>query len=394
MRVLLVHNYYQIPGGEDSVFHNESTMLETHAQEVKIFTVNNDKITGKLAALKTLLGLIFSFPHYKQIKQQLRDFQPDVVHVHNYFPLISPAVFYACQSAGIPVVHTLHNFRAICPTSLLMHDGVITEKSITVGPWWAVKQRVYKGSLIGTTALALMIALHKRIGTWQHSVNGFICLTQFSKNLFSSAGWPAAKLYIKPNFLVDTPSLTPPVNIPNTGYAVFVGRLCKEKGLDQLLDAWKGITLPLLIIGDGPEKHLLDNPPPNIIYVGPKPKDEVLGYIKDAQFLVMASTWYEGFPMVLVEAFAQGTCAIVPNIGGMAEVVEPEKNGMHFEVNDSQALHDCAQAMIDNPQRCKELGINARNIFEDKYSEQVNYSQLMNIYQKVISANINSRNTL
>jgi glycosyltransferase involved in cell wall biosynthesis len=380
MRILLVHNFYQIPGGEDSVFHNESTMLDKHQHQVKTFTVCNDDITGKLAAFKALLGLFFSPSHYRQVKQVLSEFKPDVVHVHNYFPLVSPAVFYACRSADIPVVHTLHNFRAICPTSLLMHNGVITEKSITQGPWWTISKRVYKGSLIGTIALASMIAIHKRVGTWHKTVDGFICLTEFAKNVYERAGWPVKKLFVKPNFLIDSALVKTPSNIPTNGYALFVGRLCKEKGLDLLLNAWQGISFPLVIIGDGPEKHLLDNVPSNIIYLGSKPKDEVLGYVKQAQFLVMASTWYEGFPMVLVEAFSQGTCALVPNIGGMAEVVVPDKNGMHFDAGDSQSLHSGALALINNLSQCEVLGHNARAIFEEKYSEQ-----LINIYQQIIS---------
>lgn len=385
MKVMVIHNTYKIKGGEDSVFQNEVDLIRSYNNDVVIYTVDNDLIETFTDKLKTLFGVIYSLTHYKKIRAILQKEQPDVVHVHNYFPQISPAVFYACGAEAIPVIHTLHNFRAICPTALLMHDGIITEKSITKGPWWAISKKVYKESFIGTFALSCMIALHKTTGTWQKSVDGFICLTEFAKTLYERAGWPTNKLFIKPNFLVDAPLVTSPVDIPADGYAVFVGRLCKEKGIDLLLAAWRDITLPLVIIGDGPEKHLLDNAPSNIIYLGSKPKDEVLGYIKEAQFLVMASTWYEGFPMVLVEAFAQSTCALVPNIGGMAEVVESGINGMHFDVGNSQALRNCAQTLIDKPQLCLELGRNARKIFGEKYSEQINYQQLMNIYQQVMS---------
>ncbi len=385
MRILFVHNFYQLEGGEDTVYRNEIAMLRNAGHDVDVFSVHNDSIKSTWDKVKALIGIVFSFRVYKSLLLTLRKLQPDVVHVHNYFPLMSPSVFYACSKAGVPVVHTLHNFRAICPTALLMHEGKIIEKSIVKGPWWAVTKTVYRDSLLGTLALATMISFHKKVGTWRRTVDGFICLTDFAKQTYVRSGWPEEKIYIKPNFLNDNyaKQSSELSALPNR-FALYVGRLSKEKGIDRLLQSWKELNFPLVIIGDGPEKQLLENSPKNVIYLGPKPKNEVLECIEKAQFLIMASTWFEGFPMVLVEAFSKGTCALVPNIGSMAEVVIPNKNGMHFDATKSDSLRLCALELINAPSRCKELGENAKDIFYEKYSEKVNYQQLHDIYTNII----------
>jgi glycosyltransferase involved in cell wall biosynthesis len=395
MRILFVHNFYQLSGGEDFVYRNEIAMLTKAGHDVSEFNIHNNSINGTFRKIAALASLVFSIPVFFKILKVLKAESPEVVHVHNYFPLISPSVFYACKIKGIPVVHTLHNFRAICPTALLMHNDKVTEKSIINGPWWAVKLRVYRTSLIGTLALAIMIAFHKKIRTWDKVVDGYICLTDFSKQLYIKAGWPKEKLYIKPNFIEDT-------NVDNImdsqltsePYAIFVGRICKEKGISQLLDAWRNIDFTLIIIGDGPEKKLLAGNLKNVKYLGPKSKEEVLYYIKRAQFIIMASTWYEGFPMVLVEAFSQGTCALVPNLGGMAEIVEHQSTGLLFDPTQTFDLQNQAKQLISNLQMCNEYGSNAKQIFKEKYSEKVNYRTLEGIYKDVIIKKLNSRREL
>ena len=385
MKVLFIHNFYQLAGGEDAVFANEVALLKNNGHEVIIHTVDNATITNFFDKFCLLFNTIFSFSQYNKVKHLLQTELPAVVHVHNYFPLISPSVFYACKKCNIPVIHTLHNYRAVCPTALLMYDGEINEKSIHGNAWWSVAKKVYRNSFIGSLVLACMVESHKFLGTWQTKVNFFIALTEFAKIKYIEAGWPAEKILVKPNFIeVPSDSSVPASKVGS--YAIFVGRLSEEKGIDILLAAWTRVDLPLKIIGDGPLKnHIVSKPSASIEYLGLKKKDEVLGLIQTADFIIMASTCYEGFPIVLLEAFACGTPALVPCLGSMGEIVESNIIGLHFEAGNATDLADKAQWMIDNPAAIKQMGVNARKEYLAKYTPEKNHEILMDIYQQAIA---------
>lgn len=388
MKILQIHNYYQIAGGEDAVLENESLLLQKNSNDVQQFVVHNTAITSILDKVKTLLFAPFSFTYFNKLLVLLKQKQPEVVHVHNYFPLLSPSIFYACKKFNIPVVHTLHNYRAVCPTALLMFNKKVEERSITHSSWWAVKKRVYRHSMVGTFSLTTMIELHKRLGTWNSRVDRFIALTEFSRQKFIEAGWPEDKVVVKPNFIED------PYNKAETiekegGYALFVGRLSEEKGVDVLLEAWQEIDLPLKIIGEGPLKKMVqDNTTKRIEYLGRKDKKEVLNLVKNADFIIMPSTWYEGFPMVLVEAFACGTSAIVSRLGSMEEIVEDSKTGLHFEAGNSKDLIEKVNWMLKHPRKIVEMGTNARREYLTKYTPERNYEMLIDVYRQAITQNV------
>jgi glycosyltransferase involved in cell wall biosynthesis len=384
MKILIIHNHYQIIGGEDGVMKNEVALLKSYGHELTLYTVDNESITSFSNKLLTLLGVPFSFTSYRKTLEVLLEKQPDVVHVHNYFPLLSPSIFYACNKLKVPVVHTLHNYRAVCPTALLMHSGKLNETSIKHSSWWTVTKRVYRDSFFGSLSLACMVELHKLMGTWQTKVGRFIALTEFSRQKYMEAGWPAAKILVKPNFIED-PFDTATTVHKDGGYALYVGRLSEEKGIDILLDAWSRVDLPLKVIGDGPLKSSVEsNALSSVEYLGLKKKDEVLELVKNADFIIMASTWYEGFPMVLVEAFACGTPALVACLGSMKEIVIPNKIGLHFEAGNADDLAEKVQWMIDNPAEVKKMGANARKEYLAKYTPEKNYEMLMDIYQQAI----------
>jgi glycosyltransferase involved in cell wall biosynthesis len=384
MRILLVHNYYTVRGGEDAVFENERDMLERAGHEVLTYTAHNKNINGFFSSLRTIVNMFFSLSHYNNIKETIIAYEPEIVHVHNYFPLISPSVFYCCKKLNIPVVHTLHNYRPICPTALLMHKGDITEKSITDGPWWTVKHKVYRESFVGTLFLALMISLHKNISTWGKKVDGFICLTNFAKDIYIASGWPENKIFVKPNFVPNIASDIDKAILGDERFAVFVGRLSEEKGIHLLLEAWECVPYKLIVIGSGPLDGHIGNDNPNVIFTGNKDKSSVLKYIKAAEFLVMASTWYEGLPMVLIEAFSQGTPVLVPALGGMNEVVSDGFNGIKFIPGDSASLSDNALRLFHSSDLIEKLGKNAFSIYLKHYSENSNLSNLISIYEDVI----------
>lgn len=381
MKALIIHNAYQQYGGEDTVVRMESNILEQHGNLAGLHIVSNDRITGLWGKLAAAVSVVFSLSGYRTVRRVIREQRPDVVHVHNFFPLLSPSVFYACQAEAVPVVMTLHNFRIVCPTALLMHDGKVTDRSLRDGPWWALKHRVYRGSWVGTFLLCLMIWLHARIGTWRNKVDRLIALTDFGRGRFIEAGLPAEKLVVKPNFV----DISPPLDTPRTGL-LFVGRLSKEKGIEVLLDAVRNkhdLRDRVHLIGDGPLANLVAHS--GIACRGKLEAAEVNQHMNTASALLMPSIWYEGFPMTLVEAYASGLPVIASRIGALAELVEEGVTGLLFEPGNAADLSVKMVWALDHPEDMQKMGRAARLIYEQYYAPQCNYEQLMTIYHEAIT---------
>jgi glycosyltransferase involved in cell wall biosynthesis len=381
LKVFMVHNSYQVRGGEDSVFENECLMLQD-VLELDTYVANNDTIGGIFSKFLASVNVFFSVFTFFNFLKYFKKSSPEIVHVHNYFPIISPALFYACKFSGVPVVHTLHNFRAICPTATLMYDGVVNETSMKKGSFWTVPKKVYRDSYLGTAVLAFATEFHKRMGTWRYAVDGYIALTQFSKDKYIEAGWPADKIFIKPNFVTD------PGEVSNNRekYVLFVGRLGDEKGIDFLLNTFSKSDFSLKIAGDGPLLDLVKNhQSSNIEYLGRLSKEDISARMKKASCLVMASTWYEGFPMVIVEAMAHGLPIVVPNLGNMASVVQQGINGLHYEPKNADDLLASVAAIIEDKEKSAQLSLGARSTYLENYTEDINRAQLLDIYKQVIA---------
>lgn len=362
----------------------ESSLLEQHGHLALLHNVSNDGIVGFVGRLRAAFGTIFSVSNYKLMRKLLRDTRPDVVHVHNFFPLISPSVFYACRAEGVPVVFTLHNFRIICPTALLMYEGGVTERSVTQGPWWAVKHRVYRNSWVGTFLLALMISAHRRVGTWRKKVDRFIVLSEFARRRFESAGLSADRLVVKPNF-IDIPK---PIECDRSGF-LYVGRLSPEKGIDVLLEAARRLveaaalnSNDIRIAGHGP--LAADVAAGRVTPLGLLDREAVTGRMQSSVALVLPSVWYEGFPMVLVEAYANGLPVIASRIGALAELVDDGVTGLLFEPGDAADLADKLAWAGQNPGAMRRMGAAARQRYEDRYTPERNYPRLMSIYRNVV----------
>ncbi|MBV8662394.1 MAG: glycosyltransferase family 4 protein, partial [Hyphomicrobiales bacterium] len=248
MRVLVVHNFYQNPGGEDSVVREELSLLQRSGVDVDLFSVSNDDITGPVRTLATAIEVVYNPWARRALGKKLAEFRPDVVHIHNFFPRLSPSILDACRGAGAPSVLTLHNYRIMCPSALLYPEEALRERSLQHPCWWTVPRRVYRNSFGGTLALSVMVEFHKRALTWSRKVDRFIALTNWAKQKFVVGGLPAEKIVVKPNFAARPPSFA---GLRRHG-ALFVGRLDQQKGVPTLLDAWKSVDYPLKIIGDGP----------------------------------------------------------------------------------------------------------------------------------------------
>ena len=382
MKILFVHNKYQKIGGEDSVLENEMSLLKQHGHKVLLYSVSNDSIKNFYDKIKVFKNIHYSPKQKKLISNFIIKHKPDIVHVHNFFPQITPSVFDACVDNNVPVVSTLHNFRLICPSAILMHKNKLYEKSFKYGAYSTIIDKVYKNSFIGTYAVAKMIEYHKRKNTWNLKVDQFIALTNFAKSKFLDAGFLSDKISIKPNFCNLSDST---LNQKRDG-VLFVGRLSEEKGLHVLLESWKKMKVKLKIIGDGPLLNSVKNCNNKYIkYLGFMKQEDIFLEMKKSSFLVFPSIWYEGFPMVILESFANGLPVVASNLGSMSEIIKNNYNGLHFSAGDSNDLLKKVDSLIHDKNKCNQLSKNAINDYNENYSAKNNYELLLKIYKKVIN---------
>ena len=388
LKVLVIHNQYQQPGGEDVVVRAEAGVLRRAGHEVVEFIRKNETIAeyNPVQKASLLVSTTWNQNAYAQIHRLVTQERPDIAHCHNLLPLVSPAAYYACKSAGVPVVQTLHNYRLLCPPGTLYADGRICNgcaRSLTRG----VAQGCYRGSHLQTATVAMMLATHRLIGTWERSVDAYVALNQFARDCFVAAGLPAPKVHVKPNFLLDDP-------VPRAGqgdYALFVGRLAPEKGVLEMIEAWQRLPhIPLMVVGDGPlhdEVSRIADQPCNahIKLLGHLSAGDTEVQMNNARFLVFPSRWYEPFPMTLLEAAACGVPAVAAGIGGVPELVVEGQTGLLFDPQNFAELAEKANWAWIHPAETAAMGSAARNLYQQKYTAEKNYEQLMDIYQSVFS---------
>ncbi|MGF6432023.1 MULTISPECIES: glycosyltransferase [Bradyrhizobium] len=380
MKILVAHNRYQGRGGEDVVFEAEVDLLRAAGHSVEMFTVSNQAINSLAARITTTLSIADNAEGKRVVAEAIDRFRPDVVHVHNFFPLLSPAVFDLCRQKRVPAVATLHNYRTICTGGMLLRDGRICHKCLDRGHLWGVVHRCYRGSLPGSIASAYMIAQHQRRGTWTRPGLRLIALTQFAKTLFTQAGFDADRIDVKPNFMADPGAPDPAA--PRAGL-LYVGRLSREKGVGVLLEAVAGTGMSLRIVGEGPERVALEaRAPGNVAFLGGLSRGEVLREMANAQALVVPSLWYEGFPMVVVEAFARGTPVIASEIGGLAEVVTAGKTGALMPPGDAAALRKRIGEVLGAAELTAAWGRAARAAYLERYAPDENRRLLEAIYAR------------
>ncbi len=391
MKVLVAHNFYQQPGGEDPCFAAEVAMLQDNGHEVIQYCLHNDAIHA-MGRLQVALRTVWSRPAHRDLCKLLRAVRPDVVHFHNTFPLISPAAYYAARSEKVPVVQTLHNFRLLCPNALFFREGKVCEDCLGKSvPWPGVVHKCYRDSRAASATVAAMVTTHRALGTWRQAVHTYVALTEFSRRKFIEGGLPADKIVVKPNFVYPGPG----PGGGTGGYAVFVGRLSPEKGAETLLAAWRSLggTVPLKIVGDGPLAGAVAEAAAKdaaIQWLGRKPLDAVYELIGEAAFLVLPSQCYENFPRVVVEAFAKGTPVIASKLGAMAEVVEHGRTGLHFEPGSAADLASKAQHLLGSPLERARMRQACRQEYDRKYTQQSNIRALTAIYERAVGGGLRS----
>ena len=384
MRILLVHNYYQQRGGEDVVVEQELALLRQKGHSAELFSVHNDAIQGWQHKAATAALVVYNPWAKAALAARLREFRPDVVHVHNFFPRLSPSIFDACREAGTPSVMTLHNFRILCPTSILFHDGEIREDSLNSSAGWALSERVYKSSLFATAPLVAMVDFHKWAGTWKRKVDRFIALSEFAKAKFVEGGLAPDSIVVKPNAVTDPIAGAMPA--ASRYGALYVGRLSEEKGIATLLSAWQGVDYPLRIVGDGPLMEDCEAAQSkNVRCLGRLNREQVGAEMRRAAFLVLPSTCYEMFPMTLVEAYANGLPVLSSNLGGLRSLLEQGATGLGFAPGEPADLQAKVRWAIEHPVRMAAMGANARAKYEASYTADQNYATLMQIYERALA---------
>jgi glycosyltransferase involved in cell wall biosynthesis len=391
LKILLVHNSYQQPGGEDVVFNQERRLLESTGYDVVTFLRSNHEIAqySTLQRLRLAKQAIWTHDVREEIRARLRRDQPDIVHVHNTFPMISPSIYYACQDARIPVIQTLHNYRLMCPDGTFFRSGKICEECVEHSLWRGIRYGCYRRSRAATATVALMLAVHRTRGTWAQMVDCYVALTRFAQNKFIAAGLPQGKIIVKPNFVQPDPG----EGNETREYAAFVGRLVPHKGLRTLLAGWMLLKdpVPLRIVGGGPlqqevQEHAADDKRSEVLCLGNLPRDQTIAIIKKARFLVFPSEWYETFGLTIAEAFACGTPVICSRLGAMQEIVDDGQTGLHFTAGHAEDLARKVGWAWSNPERMRVMGYNARAEYEAKYTGERNHQMLIDIYQRVLGS--------
>jgi glycosyltransferase involved in cell wall biosynthesis len=391
MRVLILHDSYQLSGGEDRAVEADEALLRARGHEVFVYRRSYDEIANiKLVTAPGLATQVFwSRTAYRAVARIVANWRPDVAHFHNIFPLISPSSYAACREAGVPVVQTLHNYRLVCPAGTLLRDGKPCESCIGRAPWPSVLYGCYRGSRPQSFVLASSLLLHSLVGTWNNQVDAYIALTEFGRGIFIRGGLPADRIFVRPNAL----AVPEPHEYGGPRSAIFVGRLSPEKGIRLLLEAWSELRdVPLAIVGSG---NLLDevratiakNRMDHVEVTGQLSNPEVLDRVREAGMLILPSIWYEGLSYSVVEALAQGVPVIASNLGAQAEFVRDGVSGLLFNPGDAASLVHAVRRLWNSDALAYELGRGARKDFFERYSPEVSYQQLKKVYRQVGVAN-------
>lgn len=392
-RILQVHNFYRIPGGEDVVVRNEKKLLEEHGHKVYTYYRTNKELEKKSIIGKLVLPFtsVYSFKTMREVKKMIKDHHIDIVHVHNTLTMVSPSVFYAAFACKVPVVQTLHNFRMLCPAGSFFRGNVICEECVTKGMQCAVKYKCYRNSKIQTIVSAMILWVHRKLGTYK-KVN-FICLTEFNRQKLLDAidsGTKkgkivnASKVFIKPNFTFAE-GIVPNAEKGEEEYFLFAGRVEALKGADIAIKAFEQIPdKQLYIAGDGPlmeemQNYVRTHNIKNIRFLGYLQKEEMSQKFYHAKAVIMTSQCYEAFAMTIAEAYSYGVPVIAGRVGNMDGMVNEGETGVKF-------IYNSADDLAKKIQEFEKMDIavlkeNARNFYQMRLRPEDNYQKLMEIYR-------------
>lgn len=357
-------------------------MLRERGHAVYEYVDSNERLDDR-RPLAAAMEAIWSRGTVKRLAQLLAERRPDIAHFHNTYFMISPAAYYACQRANVPVVQTLHNFRMGCANACCSLNGQPCELCVPKRiAWPAVWHGCYRGARTASAAVAAIGAVHKTIGTYTQQVDAYISTSEFARAIHIRSGVPPQLCFVKPNSCQGF--AYQPYARPRR-FALYAGRLTREKGVFVLLEAWRrlGIRLPLKIAGEGPataEAHSVAGDLDSVEFLGQVSRDRVAELMREAAFLIQPSLLYENCGLSLVEAFAAGLPSVVSGHGSFAELVEDGRTGLHFKAGDAVDLAAKVAWMAAHDEERSQMGHAARLSFERHFSPDRNYAQLIDIY--------------
>ncbi len=397
--VLVVHDRYRQAGGEDVVVANETALLRRHGHRVSELIVDNDRIAdraGPLSKARLAANTVWSFSAAAAVRRRIERERPDVVHVHNFLPLLSPSVHAAAHETGVAVVQTLHNYRLVCPAGTLFRDGRPCEdcvgRAVAVP---AVVHACYRSSRIQSAVVATMLAKHAARGTWKRDVDLFLAVSEFIRDRMIAGGLPAERIAVKANFVEDDGAGTAASPRRATGRRdgplLFVGRLTADKGVDLLLDGWAGTPeMPILeVVGDGPlhdEVVAASASNGRVVAAGRIDRAAVRARMEAASALVFPSRWYEGQPMTILEAFAAGLPVIAASIGSLPDLVRDGENGLLFQAGDIGDLRRAVTWATAHPTELRRMGAQSRADYEARFTPEAGYAALVDAYRSAIAS--------
>lgn len=395
MKILAIHNFHRkgSASGDDQVFKSETALLESRGNTVIRYTVSNDEFdnAGVLGKIKATFGMLWSFKHYKAVERIIEKEKPDIVHVHTFFPLLSPSILYAAKKSDTPVVATLHDTRFVCPCSTSLRGTQLCNECGDGHYFRMCKYGCFKGSRLQSFLVAGIFKYHRFRKSFYKQIDKYICLNENQIKLLIDIGFDRNKIVKKYNFVPDAEANLTAVKIDElpSRYVVFYGRIGEEKGIRILMQIWNNPqmnNISLVVMGGGPLEDELKtwaSEKDNIYFLGYTQHDKCLGIVKGGEFVVFPSIWYEGCSMVEIETESLSKAVIATDLGFSVEAIENDINGYKVPLNDVNGFVNIITKLWNDPEQCKLLGKNARKDYESKYRPKDNYNQLIAVYQSL-----------
>jgi glycosyltransferase involved in cell wall biosynthesis len=379
MRILILHSRY-LSGpvsGENSVVDDETRLLQRNGHTVTSWTPEPETGTT-LKTMATAGRAVWAFSSAERVRRLIRSHRPDVVHVHNLFPTLSPAVLRTAAEY-VPVVATLHNYRLMCLPSTFIRDGRTCEDCLGRVPWPGVVHRCYRGSMAGSVVLGTSVTLHRIAGSYDR-VALFLAVSTFLRRKHLEAGLSPERLLVKPNFSWPMPRREGPGEV-----FLYLGRLSPEKGVETILRAWRPDLGTLVVAGSGPEDgRLRAIAPPGVTFLGAVDGSAVPGLLQRARALLLPSNGYEGQPRVVLEAYAAGVPVLASDVGGLPELVEDGRSGFLLPRTDLEAWTAAMQKLLSD-QEAVRLGQRGWQLWRERFSPECGLEGLEQAYQRAIA---------
>lgn len=392
MKILAIHNLHRkgSASGDDQVFRSETALLESHGNQVIRYTVSNDAFddAGLWGKLTATFGMLWSFKNYSAVQKILREQKPDVVHVHTFFPLLSPSILYAAKRSGVPVVATLHDTRFVCPCATSLRGSELCNRCGDGKYLRMAKYGCFKGSKLQSLIVAGIFKYHRLRKSFYEQIDRYICLNENQIQLLTDIGFDRRKITKKYNFVPDIKADLTATSVEGlpTRYVVFYGRIGEEKGIRFLMQIWNTLPdIPLVVMGGGPleeEFSIWAAQHEQVHFLGYTQHDRCLSIVKGSEFVVFPSIWYEGCSMVEIETESLGKGLIATDLGFSAEAIENGVNGYKAPLGDVEEFRQRVVELWNSPEQISAIGNNARKDYEEKYRPEDNYAQLMAIYRE------------